>query len=114
MDVRQLHDEEEKMRVRAKSLRSDAQRAKESADGLRGRGDEDGATLEEKRMKDLEQQADEIDRQADKFALDAADKLKQAQDIERKEEQVRRDAEAALEELARQKRSLTGNSTGLF
>ena len=84
------------MRVRAKSLRSDAQRARESADGLRGRGDEDGAVLEEKRMRDLEQQADEIDRQAEKFALDAIDKHKQAQDIERKEEQIRPDAEAAL------------------
>jgi hypothetical protein len=114
LDVRQLHDEEEKMRVRARSLRSDAQHAKDSAIGMRGRGDEDGAVLEERRMSDLEQQADEIDKQADKLALDAADKLKRAQDIERQEEQIKRDAEAALSDLEKQKRSLTGNSTGLF
>jgi hypothetical protein len=114
MDIRQLHDEEEKMRVRARSLRSDAQRASDSAAGMRGRDDEEGALLEERRAKDLERQADEIDRQADKAALDAADKLKRAQDIERQEEQIKKDAESALDDLERQKRSLTGNSTGLF
>jgi hypothetical protein len=48
------------------------------------------------------------------MSLEAEEKIKRANDIERKQEQIQKDAVAAVENLEKEKRSLTGNSTGLF
>jgi hypothetical protein len=114
MDVRQLHDEADKLQVRAKNVRSDAYQAQVSADGLNGRGDQDAARIEAERAKQLEKEAAELERQAQQMSLEAEEKIKRANDIERKQEQIQKDAAAAVENLEKEKRSLTGNSTGLF
>lgn len=114
MDVRQLHDEVDKLRIRAKNVRSDVEQANVSASGMDGRGDPDGARLELERAKQLEQQASDLEREAERMSLEAEEKIKRARDIEQRQEQIQKDAAAQIENLEREKRSLTGNSVGLF
>lgn len=114
MDVRQLHDEVDKLQVRAKALYADAERAKTSASGLSSQGDETAGRLETEKADRLEREAAGLERQAQQMSLEAEEKIKRARDIEAKQEQIQKDAAAAVENLEKEKRSLTGNSTGLF
>jgi hypothetical protein len=114
MDVRQLHDEVDKLRIRAKNVRSDAHQAQVSADGMNGRGDQNGARIEADRAKQLEKEAAELERQAQQMSIEAEEKLKWASNIEHKQEQIQKDAAAAIENLEKEKRGLTGNGAGLF
>jgi hypothetical protein len=114
MDVRQLHDEADKLQIRARTLRSDAQQAKVSANGASSRSDQDTARVAADRAMQLEQEAAELDRQAQQMSIEAEEKLKRARDIDQKQAQIKKDADAAVDNLEKEKRSLTGNSTGLF
>ena len=114
MDIRQLHDEVDKLQVRVKTLRSDAEQARVSARGHEDRGDETAGRLEIEKAERFEREAADLERQAEQMTLDAEEKIKRARDIEAKQEQIQKDAAAAIDNLEKEKRSLTGNSTGLF
>lgn len=114
MNARDLRNEAEKTRTRAHAAQSDAQITKVTADGYSQRGDDSAASVERERVSTLENQAAGLEQQAEAMELEAAEKIRQAQELARQQEQIRKDAEAQVGELEKQKRDLTGESSGLF
>lgn len=114
MNARDLRKEAEKTRTRARATQSDAQITKVTADGHDQRGDTAAAGVEQDRVTALERQAAELEQRADEMEHEADEKLRQAQELAGKQEQIRKDADAQINELEKQKRDLTGESSGLF
>lgn len=114
MNARDLRNEAEKIRTRAHAAQSDAQITKVTADGYSQRGDDSAASVEQSRVEALERQAAELVQQAEVMEHEADEKLRQAHELSTQQEQIRKDADAQINELEKQKRNLTGHSSGLF
>lgn len=114
MNARDLRNEAEKIRTRVNATKSDAQITRVTADGYSQRGDDLAASVEQNRVETLECQAAELEQQAEAMEGEAEEKMRQALELSRQQEQIQKDTEAQINELEKQKRDLTGESSGLF
>ena len=114
MDARQLRNEAEKTRTRAGSLWNDVDHAKVNVSGLKDRGSEDDARVEEGRAAELEQQAKTLEQKAQALETEALEKERRALDIERQQDAVKKEAQDKVDQLEKQKHDLTGGPIGLF
>ncbi len=114
MDARQLRNEAEKTKTRAGSLWNDVDHTKVSVSGLKDRGSEDDARVEEGRAAELEQQAKALEQKAQALEAEALEKERRALEIERQQEAVKKEAQDKVDQLEKEKRGLVGGSLGLF
>jgi hypothetical protein len=114
MNAQELRNEAEKMRTRAKSAKDDVERANVNVAGHKEMGNDNAVDVERDRARSLEQQADDLERQAGALDDEATQKELLAVDIERQQETVRKEMEGKLDDLEKQKRDLRGGSVGWF
>jgi len=114
MDIRQLNDSIQSNRVKAQSLRSDAIRAEQSAEGFRTIGDTTRAETEKKNADKFNDEAARLEQASVDAEREAQRLVQRAQDIEKQQEQIERDSKRQLEDLEKEKRNLKGEITSLI
>jgi methyl-accepting chemotaxis protein len=109
-----LNDNIQSNRIKAQTLRSDAIRAEQSAEGFRTIGDSTRAETDKKNADKFNDEAARLERAADDAEREVQRLVKRAQDIEKQQEQIERESKRQLDDLEKEKRNLKGELTSLI
>lgn len=108
MDAKHLVREADRLHGDASQKRQVASRMTQNASGHHDIGLDDKASVEEKQAATLEQDAQVLDQQAEQLEAQAEANWARAKQLDKREEDVRREYEHQLKDIAEERRRLVG------